>query len=105
MGVVVIVAYRPKPGREADLLALVRSHVPALRRLDLVTNRPAQAMRARDGSILELFEWADGALDVAHGHPEVLSLWERFAAVCDYVPLRDLGETGDLFAQFEPLAP
>ena len=30
MGDMVIVAYRPKPGKEADLLALTRDHVPAL---------------------------------------------------------------------------
>ena len=32
MGQMVIVVCRPKPGREGDLLELVRGHVPALRR-------------------------------------------------------------------------
>lgn len=61
MGDMVIVAYRPKPGREEDLLALTREHVPALRRLGLATERPALAMRAKSGDVVEVFEWREGA--------------------------------------------
>ncbi len=62
MGDVVIVAYRPKPGREADLLALTRTHVPELRALRLATDRPATTMQAKDGTVVEVFEWQDGAI-------------------------------------------
>lgn len=103
MGEMMILAYRPKPGRDEALLALVRDHLPGLRRLGLATDRAAQAMRAKDGTILETFEWEDGAISRAHEHPEVLAMWGRFAEACDYVPLRDLAEAGELFAQFEPL--
>jgi hypothetical protein len=34
----------------------------------------------------------------------VVELWERFANVCDYVPLRELPEAETLFAGFEPIA-
>jgi hypothetical protein len=103
MGDMVIVGYRPKPGREADLLALVRDHVPELRRLGLATDRPTLAMRAVDGTIVEVFEWRDGAIASAHENPDVLAMWGRFAAACDYVPLTELPETKDKFAQFEPI--
>ena len=103
MGDMVIVAYRPKPGREQDLLALTQRHVPLLRRLGLATDRPAAAMRGEDGVILELFEWAEGAMAAAHQHPDVLALWQQFAAACDYVPLRTLPEAATLFARFQPL--
>jgi len=103
VGDLVIVAYRPKPGCEEKLLELVRRHVLELRSLDLVTDRPAQAMRARDGTLVEAFEWREGAIEQAHEHPVVLALWEEFAACADYVPLRDLPEAADLFAQFEPI--
>jgi hypothetical protein len=103
MGTMVIVACRPKPGREGDLESLTREHVPILRDLDLATDRPAQAMRAKDGTIVEVFEWRDGALDVAHKHPKVHELWARYAEVCDYVPLQELAETKDLFASFTPI--
>lgn len=100
----VIVAYRPKPGCEAELEILVREHVPCLRALGLVTERPAQAMRAKDGTIVEVFEWKDGAIEAAHNSSRVAELWERFGNACDYVPLRELSETEEMFAQFEPIA-
>ena len=103
MGDMVIVAYRPKPGREEDLLALTREHVPELRRLGLATGRPTLAMRSREGVIVEVFEWRDGAIDAAHTNPDVLAMWQRYADVCDHVPLHELAEARDLFAQFEPV--
>lgn len=103
MGTMVIVAYRPKPGCEAGLEALVREHVPCLRNLGLVTDRPAQAMRAKDGTIVEVFEWQAGAIEAAHSSPRVLELWERFGSVCDYVPLRELPEAEGMFAEFESI--
>ncbi|USI72073.1 hypothetical protein [Sphingomonas morindae] len=103
MGDMVIVAYRPKPGKEEALLALTRAHVPELRRLGLATDRAALAKRSKEGIILEVFEWREGAIDAAHSNPDVLAMWERYAAVCDYVPLQTLPEARDMFAQFEPL--
>ncbi len=103
MGDMVIVCFRPKPGHEPALLALAREHVPTLRRLGLATDRPALAMRSRDGVILEVFEWRAGGTAIAHEHPEVLAMWERFAAVCDHVKLNELPEAQGLFATFVPL--
>jgi hypothetical protein len=103
MGEMVIVAYRPKPGGADGLLGCVREHVPILRGLGFATDRPAQAMRAKDGTIVEVFEWADGAVAKAHAHPEVHAMWARFGAVCDIVMLKDLAEAGDMFATFEPV--
>lgn len=103
MGDMVIVAYRPKAGQEEELLALVRDHVPKLRRLGLVTDRPSLMMHAKEGIIVEVFEWQDGALVTAHSHPEVIEMWNRYAAVCDYVPLQQLIEAREIFAQFTPI--
>jgi hypothetical protein len=55
-GVCVIVAYRPKPGKEDGLLELVRSRVPTLRQEGLVSDRAPTIMRARDGTIIEVSE-------------------------------------------------
>lgn len=98
----VIVAYRPKPGKEEVLLAELRDHVHVLRSEGLATDRPATHMRAKDGTLVEVFEWASpAAIEQAHGNPRVAAMWERFAACCDYVPLNTLAEAGDLFAEFE----
>jgi len=103
-GVCVIVAYRPKPGKEDDLLELVRSRVPTLRKEGFVSDRAPTIMRARDGTILEVSEWKSReAIDAAHKNPNVLAMWERFFALCDCVPLNTLAEAGEMFAGFEPV--
>jgi hypothetical protein len=101
---VVVVAYRPKPGREDDLLQLTREHVPLLRAEGLVTDRPFIACQAKDGTVVEIFEWVEGGVQRAHSSPVVQKLWERYAEVCDYVPLNQLPEAADMFAAFTPLA-
>ena len=103
-GVIVIVAYRPKPGKEKELLELVRNRVPILREEGLVPDRKPTIMRARDGTIIEVSEWkSQEAIDAAHKNPNVLAMWNKFFAVCDCVPLKSLAEADDLFAGFEPI--
>ena len=103
-GVIVNVAYRPKPGKETELLKLVRNRVPTLREEQLVTDREPTMMRARDGTIIEVSEWkSQEAIDAAHKNPNVLALWNKFFALCECVPLRTLAEAHEMFAGFEPL--
>ena len=104
MGEVVIACYRPKPGKEAELLELVREHVPALRAQGLVSDRPATALRAPDGTLVEVFEWRSAqAVERAHHDPVVQALWERFAAVSDFGTLAALPGAAEPFPHFEPL--
>ncbi|MBU1189061.1 MAG: antibiotic biosynthesis monooxygenase [Gammaproteobacteria bacterium] len=102
MGRFVIVAYTPKPGKEQQLLAVVKKHLQVLRSEQLVTDHPASVMRAADGSIVEVFEWRSAqAIEQAHNNPAVQALWEEFGAACDYTPLCSLAETQQMFAEFE----
>jgi quinol monooxygenase YgiN len=104
-GVVVIVAYRPKPGKNDELLQLVRNRVPTLRREDLVTDRVPVIMRSRDGTIIEVSEWKSrAAIDAAHKNPRVLEMWSKFFELCDCVPLNTLDEAKEMFAGFEPVS-
>ena len=104
-GVVVIVAYRPKPGKENELVDLVRSRVPTLRKEGLVTDRAPTIMRSRGGTIIEVSEWKSReAIDAAHKNPNVLAMWNKFFAICDCVPLKTLVEAEEMFAGFEPVA-
>lgn len=101
---IVIAAYRPKPGKADILLAEVRDHTHLLRSEGLATDRPATVMRAKDGVIVEVFEWASpAAIEEAHGNPRVQQMWARFAACSDAVPLNTLFESADMFAEFEPV--
>ena len=104
-GVVVIVAYRPKPGKENELVDLVRSRLPTLRKEGLVTDRVPTIMRSRDGTIIEVSEWkSQEAIDAAHKNPNVLAMWNKFFAICDCIPLNTLAEAKEMFAGFEPIA-
>src|SRR5580704_13568865 len=100
---IVIVAYQPKPGKEADLLQLTREHVPLLRAQGLVTDRAVTVCQATDGTIVEVFEWAAGGMERAHSNPAVLALWARYGEACDYVPLPPLPDASHMFASFTPL--
>ena len=103
--VIVIVAYRPKPGKETELLDLVGNRVPILRKEGLVTDREPTIMRARDGTVIEVSEWnSHEAIDAAHKNPNVLAMWDKFFALCDCIPLSGLAEANEMFAGFEPVA-
>ena len=81
-GVIVIVAYRPKPGKESKTLDLVRSRVPTLRKEGLVTDRAPTIMRACDGTIIEVSEWkSQEAIEAAHKNSNVLAMWNSFFSV------------------------
>jgi quinol monooxygenase YgiN len=100
----VIVAYKPKPGKNEALRQLVNNHVPQLAKLGLVTNRKPVIVEAADGTIIEVFEWFDNdAIRQAHSNPEVHKMWAAFSDACDYIPLNSLTEAGDMFAGFKPL--
>jgi quinol monooxygenase YgiN len=104
MGQFVIACYTPKPGQLDALLRLVVRHVPALREQGLVTDRAPCVMRAADGTILEVFEWASAeAIDQAHHNPAVQTLWAEFGDCCTYTALAGLAECQGPFAGFEPV--
>ncbi|WP_121202130.1 hypothetical protein [Mucilaginibacter gracilis] len=100
----VIVAYKPKPGKSQELKTLVTNHVPNLDKLGLVTQRQPIIVETADGTIIEVFEWLSAdAIQQAHSNPGVHEIWTAFAEVCDYVPLNTLAEAADVFATFTPL--
>ncbi len=100
-GIIAVVAYRPKAGKDEQLLELVRSRVHTLRNERLATDRVPVIMRSRDGTIVEVSEWKSReAIDAAHKNPNVWAMWEKFFALCDCVPLNTLPEAADMFAGF-----
>jgi hypothetical protein len=102
MGRFVIVAYTPKPNREAQLMAAVRKHLRVLEDEKLITERPGSVMRAGDGTIVEVFEWRSAdAIQQAHTNPAVQALWSEFSEACDFTPLARLKEAQQMFAEFD----
>src|SRR5580658_5817833 len=100
---IVIVGYKPKSGKAEALKQLMREHLPILKSQNLVTNRASIIMEAKDGTIIEVFEWkSQSAIDEAHTNPEVLKMWGKYAEVCDYIPVGQVEEIGTLFSGFKP---
>lgn len=104
MGRIVIVGYKPKPGKAEALRSLARTHVQLLRAEGLVTSREGIIMEASDGTIIEVFEWkSKEAIESAHKNPAVQGLWKEFSDVCDYVPVASIAEAKQLFSEFSPV--
>ncbi len=104
MSRIVIVCYKPKPGHELALKALLLKHIATLRSIELVTDRSPITMQAIDGTYVEVFEWASAqAIETAHQHPIVQKMWEEFEGVCEYVPISQVAEASKLFSNFTPI--
>ena len=102
MGRVVIVCYVPFAGKEELLEALVANHLDVLKQEELVTDRKAVVLRAKNKTIVEIFEWKSReAIDAAHQNANVLKLWERFNAVCTYGIPAAMEEFNQPFSEFE----
>ncbi len=105
MGRISVAAFKPKPGKENELLQVIADRVPLLWRLGYCTDREPILMRSRDGVIIQVSEWADdAAIEKAHETPEVLEMWQRFDACSAHVKLDALGEAHDDFATFDAIA-
>ena len=103
--VISIASYKPKPGKHEALREIMRTHVPTLRQQGLVTDRDSIMMEAKDGTIVEVFEWrSHAAIEQAHTNPAVLEMWGKYAEVCDYIPVGTIAETSDMFPSFKPFS-
>jgi hypothetical protein len=100
----VMALYRPHAGKDAALRALIAEHLPALRRLELVTDRPPLLLRAANGTYVEIFEWMSAdAARAAHRHPDVARIWDTMGGVADFVSLDSLEESHRPFTHFTPV--
>ncbi|WP_350292421.1 hypothetical protein [uncultured Croceitalea sp.] len=101
---IVIVAYKPFPGKANDLKNLMYSHWDILNAEDLVTDRKSIICEAEDGTILEVFGWkSKEAIELAHSNKKVQKMWEEYSKVCEYIPLNNVKESDSIFAEFGPL--
>jgi hypothetical protein len=91
-----LVIYRPKSGKDAELLALVKKHGSALRSAGLITEDPVRAFRAHDkrahtACFVEQFSWRDEeASGLAHHTPEVTAVWQPMGPVLESMTILQL---------------
>ena len=104
MGIMAIACYRPKPGKEAALKALMKTHLPALRSEGLVEDVASICGEAKDGTIVEAFVWkSEEAIASAHENPVVTQMWAEYEKVCEYVPFAAVAEAEELFSPLKHL--
>ena len=101
---IVFALYRPHADKDAALRRLIARHIPALRRLELITDRPSILARASDGTYVEVFEWvSETAAGAAHEHPDISEIWDGMEAIGDFATLASLAEAQRAFTHFEPV--
>ena len=99
-----IACYRPKRGKKRTLLAILEKHASTLSAEKLISERGSIVSRAKDGTIVEIFEWrSTAAKEQAHRNPAVRQLWEQMMECCEFPGLGDLEEAARPFAAFEVL--
>lgn len=91
----VICRYQVKPGKENEMIELLRKHWPALRSVGLVTDEPALVYRSvpsgkpggghdAPNTFVEIFSWKSSrSSEIAHQTPEVMAVWEPMGALCE----------------------
>lgn len=101
---IVFAMYRPHAGKEGELEKLVKQHSPMLRKLELITDREVVLARAKNGTIIEVFEWrSKDATKRAHEHPAVAQIWEQMAQYGTFATLGSLEEANAEFPHFAPI--
>ena len=101
---IVMVGYKPLPGKESALKELMKTHVARLRKEGLVSDREPILMVSASGTFIEVFGWkSKAAIESAHQNPEVQKMWSEYAEVCEYVPVGSVDEAGNLFSEFTPV--
>lgn len=93
--------YKPKEGKEEELQEILKLHLPVLKEYGLISEKETYTVRAKDGTMIEIFEWmSEESKAVAHQHPAMRSLWGRMMAVCTFPTMSDLPEAKRSFPNF-----
>ena len=93
--------YRPKRGKEKELLSLVKNNWTTLKRAGLVTKDRAAVYRATDKKsgrmyFVESFSWRDEAASTAaHTIPEVKAVWDAMGPLLEGMELAVIEPVSD----------
>ncbi len=86
------------------LIKILEKHIPTLREYELITDAPAYVLQSEDGTIIEMYEWKnEKAIDLAHEHPAIRTVWGEMEGICTFPSLQDLPEAKKRFPNFTVL--
>ena len=99
---IAINVYRARPDKEVVLLSELRDHQSLLWSEGLATDLEPIVMRAGDGTLIEIFQWASAkAIEDAHRNARVQAAWGRLEACAEFVPLAEVAGADRPFSDFE----
>lgn len=102
--VVTIPQYKALPGKESELLELVKVHYPTLKSEGLVTDRQPYMFQTNNRTIIEVFEWrSKEAIEIAHQSKRVLEIWDEMEKIAEMTSLSSIEEANYPFPNFTPL--
>ncbi|HYD20926.1 MAG TPA: hypothetical protein VEB40_05575 [Flavipsychrobacter sp.] len=97
--------YKPREGKAEELMDILKIHIPTLKEYDLITDKEPFTVLSENGTVIEIFEWASQeAIDLAHEHPAIRTIWGKMGPICDFVSMKDLPESQNAFPSFDILS-
>lgn len=98
------VLYRPRKGKEDELIRMIQTHFPFLRQEGFITERKVVGMKTKDGSIMVVFEWKTSeSIGEAATNSVVQNIWMQVSKVSDFDKPGSIKEFHDMFPDFEAL--
>jgi hypothetical protein len=98
----IIVGYRPFPGRTDLVISILLEVYEAMQRAGLITARRPWIMRSEEGNVVAAFEMTNEySFAASEKIREVAALRARLMGVAERVPLGQLHEASQPFAEFE----
>ena len=102
MATSIIVGYRPFPGRTDLVISILLEVYDVMQRAGLITARRPWIMRSQDGNVVAVFDMTDEYSYAASDKiREVSMLRARLMGVAERVPLSQLAEAENPYAEFE----
>lgn len=104
MAQIALIVYKPWKEKSAELVASLLHNIPVMRKLGLVTDREQIIAQAKDGSILQIFEWiGEESEEQAMAHPVVQEMWIRVSKMCDFQKPMAVAEFQEQLSKFDTL--
>lgn len=99
-----IIVYNPYKGREQELLPGVRASYIDLRKGGYVTSALPKVMKAKDNSIILIFEWNnEHMINDAQVNLVIQKHWMLLSKLCEFALPMNLIEFQEPFSEFETL--
>jgi hypothetical protein len=99
-----MVVYNPYKGREQELLPAVKASYIDFMKGGYVTSEPPKVMKAKDNSIVLIFEWKNEQMkNDALADPVIQKHWMLLSKLCEFARPMNLIEFQEPFSEFETI--